>query len=118
LAIYLSEGKRNLENISKNGNEAEVLIFKQAIALGWDCPRAYILVLFREWHSANFSIQTVGRILRMPETQHYAENEELNKGYVYTNIANNKIRIVVEDSGFLMLNCPLWKVLKFHNISC
>ena len=47
LAIYLSEDKRNLENISKNGNEAEVLIFKQAIALGWDCPRAYILVLFR-----------------------------------------------------------------------
>ncbi|HHT9129783.1 MAG TPA: DEAD/DEAH box helicase, partial [Candidatus Brocadiaceae bacterium] len=93
LAIYLSEDKRNLENISKNDNEAEVLIFKQAIALGWDCPRAYILVLFREWHSANFSIQTVGRILRMPETQHYAEIEELNKGYVYTNIANNKIHI-------------------------
>ncbi len=62
LAIYLSEDKRNLENISKNSNESEVLIFKQAIALGWDCPRAYILVLFREWHSANFSIQTVGRI--------------------------------------------------------
>ena len=96
LAIYLSEDKRNLENISKNGNEAEVLIFKQAIALGWDCPRAYILVLLREWHSANFSIQTVGRILRMPETQHYSEIEELNKGYVYTNIANNKIHIEEE----------------------
>ena len=96
LAIYLSEDKRNLENISKNCNEAEVLIFKQAIALGWDCPRAYILVLFREWHSANFSIQTVGRILRMPETQHYSEIEELNKGYVYTNIANNKIHIEEE----------------------
>ena len=96
LAIYLSEDKRNLENISKNDNEAEALIFKQAIALGWDCPRAYILVLFREWHSANFSIQTVGRILRMPETQHYAEIEDLNKGYVYTNIANNKIHIEEE----------------------
>ena len=32
----------------------------------------------------------------MPETQHYSEIEELNKGYVYTNIANNKIHIEEE----------------------
>lgn len=36
LAIYLSEEKENLENIAKNDCETEVLIFKQAIALGWD----------------------------------------------------------------------------------
>lgn len=95
LAVYLSEDKRNLENISKNDNEVEVLLFKQAIALGWDCPRAYILVLFREWHSEKFSIQTVGRIMRMPEIQRY-DIEELDKGYVYTNIANNNIKIEEE----------------------
>ena len=95
LAVYLSEDKRNLENISKNDNEVEVLLFKQAIALGWDCPRAYILVLFREWHSEKFSIQTVGRIMRMPEIQRY-NIEELDKGYVYTNIANNNIKIEEE----------------------
>jgi type III restriction enzyme len=95
LGVYLSEDKRNLENISKNDNEVEVLLFKQAIALGWDCPRAYILVLFREWHSEKFSIQTVGRIMRMPEIMHY-DVEELDKGYVYTNIANNNIKIEEE----------------------
>jgi type III restriction enzyme len=95
LAVYLSEDKRNLENISKNNNEVEVLLFKQAIALGWDCPRAYILVLFREWHSEKFSIQTVGRIMRMPEIMHY-NIEALDKGYVYTNIANNRIKIEEE----------------------
>src|SRR3990172_11474316 len=95
LAVYLSEDKRNLENISKNDNEVEVLLFKQAIALGWDCPRAYILVLFREWHSERFSIQTVGRIMRMPEIMRY-DIEELDKGYVYTNIANNNIKIEEE----------------------
>lgn len=95
LAVYLSEDKRNLENIAKNENEVDVLLFKQAIALGWDCPRAYILVLFREWHSEKFSIQTVGRIMRMPEIQHY-DIEELDKGYVYTNIANNNIKIEEE----------------------
>jgi type III restriction enzyme len=95
MAVYLSEDKRNLENISKNDNEVEVLLFKQAIALGWDCPRAYILVLFREWHSERFSIQTVGRIMRMPEIMHYGI-EDLDRGYVYTNIANNNIKIEEE----------------------
>lgn len=85
LAIYLSENKENLENITKNESPVEVMIFKQAIALGWDCPRASILVLFRDWKSITFSIQTVGRILRMPELKHY-DNNELNTGFVYTNL--------------------------------
>src|SRR3989344_2847476 len=92
LAIYLSDkdSKVNLENIEKPDNETEVLIFKQAIALGWDCPRAQILVLFRDWKSFEFSIQTVGRIMRMPEFKHY-NAETLNKGYVFTNLLNVEI---------------------------
>jgi len=91
LAIWLSEKKTpNLENIEKNESDVEVLIFKQAISLGWDCPRAQILVLFREWKSVVFSIQTVGRIMRMPELKHY-DNDELNKGYVYTNLSDIEI---------------------------
>jgi len=87
LAIYLSDEKKNLENISRNDNKAEVMIFKQAIALGWDCPRAHILVLFRDWKSVVFSVQTLGRIMRMPEPDvgHYGD-EILNRGYVYTNL--------------------------------
>ena len=93
LAIYLSgdENKENLENITRNDSDTEVMIFKQAIALGWDCPRASILVLFRDWKSITFSIQTVGRILRMPELKHYV-NEELNTGFVYTNLADISIQ--------------------------
>jgi type III restriction enzyme len=89
LAIYLSEEKENLSNISKNTNEVEVLIFKQAITLGWDCPRAHLLVLFRDWKSLSFSIQTVGRIMRMPEPNigHY-QSDILNHGYLYTNLPN------------------------------
>lgn len=89
LAIYLSDkdNKVNLENIEKNENEVEVMIFKQAIAVGWDCPRAAILVLFREWKSIVFSIQTIGRIMRMPEWHHYKESA-LNVGYVYTSLSD------------------------------
>jgi type III restriction enzyme len=89
LAIYLSDkdNKINLTNIEKNENEVDVMIFKQAIALGWDCPRASILVLFRQWREENitFSIQTLGRIMRMPEQKHYTD-QDLNLGYVFTSL--------------------------------
>lgn len=93
LAIWLSGEHINKEEVEKPDNYVEVLLFKQAIALGWDCPRAQILVLFREWHSPIFSIQTVGRIMRMPEPDkgHY-KNESLNYGYVYTNLDNIEIQ--------------------------
>ena len=89
LAVYLSDKdlKINLGNIEKNNNDVEVMIFKQAIAVGWDCPRACILVLFREWRSVVFSIQTVGRIMRMPEWHHY-KDQDLNVGYVYTSLSD------------------------------
>jgi len=86
LAIWLSEQKsETLDWVSEPDNEIEFLIFKQAIDTGWDCPRAHILVKFRESHSETFEIQTVGRILRMPEQKHYA-SEDLNRGYIYTNV--------------------------------
>lgn len=93
LAIWLSGEHTNKENVEKQDSEVEVLIFKQTIALGWDCPRAQILVLFRQWHSPVFSIQTIGRIMRMPEPDkgHY-ESEFLNYGYVYTNLDNIEVQ--------------------------
>lgn len=86
LAIWLAEQKSDtLDWISEPDNTIEFLVFKQAIDTGWDCPRAHILVKFRETHSETFEIQTVGRILRMPELMHYP-NDMLNTGYIYTNV--------------------------------
>jgi type III restriction enzyme len=97
LAIYLSEkdNKINLANIEKNENEVEVMMFKQAIALGWDCPRATILVLFRQWkdETMTFSIQTLGRIMRMPEQKHY-KDQELNIAHLYTSLQDINTRIL------------------------
>jgi len=92
LAVWLSEDKSDtLPNIEKNDSEVEVLIFKQAPALGWDCPRASILVIFRELKSFTFTIQTIGRIMRMPELKYYSKEPELNKGFVFTNLSNIEI---------------------------
>lgn len=94
MAIWLADNKTpNLVNIEKATNEVEVLVFKQAIALGWDCPRAQILVIFRETESKVFLLQTVGRIMRMPEFHHYENHTELNKAYVFTNIGVNEIKL-------------------------
>ncbi len=92
LAIWLSEDKRNLEGIEAIDSGVEVLIFKRAIALGWDCPRAGVLAMLTDVQSETFKIQTVGRIMRMPEQKHYVTNE-LNKGYVYTNVSGLSIEI-------------------------
>lgn len=92
LAIWLSEDKTNKELIDLPDSKVEVLIFKQAIATGWDCPRAQILVMFREIKTITFEIQTVWRILRMPEQKHY-KNEILNKAYVYTDLEKAEISI-------------------------
>jgi type III restriction enzyme len=71
--------------VKPNDSGVEVLIFKEAIALGWDCPRASILFLQREWKQErySFNIQTLGRIMRMPEQIHYPEKPELNAGYIF-----------------------------------
>jgi type III restriction enzyme len=100
LAVWLSEKhSENLQHITDNNNPTEVLIFKVAAAVGWDCPRAQILVMLRNIQSRTFEIQTVGRILRMPEAKHY-HNSELNRAFIYTNVNEIIINSKPEDLEF------------------
>ena len=103
LEVLLSgEPRRELKNLKKFDNEVEVLIFKQSIALGWDCPRAQIIVTLRHWNNVTFSIQVLGRIMRMPQPEvgHY-DDEELNTSYVYTNNKSHEIKEDVLNYGSL-----------------
>lgn len=43
----------------------EVLVFKLAVAIGFDAPRAFTLVSFRPSRDPDFGVQIVGRILRV-----------------------------------------------------
>lgn len=90
VAVWLSKEKENLEDLEKNNSSVSFLLFKQAAATGWDCPRAGVLVMFREIKNPTFAIQTVGRILRMPFGVHFA-HPELNLGYLYTNYKRNEV---------------------------
>jgi type III restriction enzyme len=73
------------KEIRKNNDITEFLVFKTAVATGWDCPRAHILVKFREGHSETFETQTIGRILRTAEAKSY-DDPLLDNAYIFTNI--------------------------------
>lgn len=74
--------KKKIKNLD---DETEYLVFKTAVATGWDCPRAQILIKFREGKSETFEIQTIGRILRTAEAKSY-NNNLLDNAYIFTNI--------------------------------
>ena len=84
VSIWMSGKKIDLpDNLTENDAEPVFLLMKQAISTGWDCPRAKILVKLREGMSEDFTIQTIGRIRRMPEVRHYGD-DVLDCCYVYT----------------------------------
>jgi type III restriction enzyme len=58
--------------------------------------RAYLINLVN-------TVQTMGRILRMPQQKHYA-NEALNYGYVYTNLNKDLITILPEEADYITEN--------------
>lgn len=80
---FSGDHPENPEEIQKLNGQYSFLLFKHAIATGWDCPRAKILIKLREGGTERFNIQTVGRIRRMPERKHY-DNDLLDNCYVYT----------------------------------
>lgn len=76
------------EGIEDNDDEHDILMFKLAAGTGWDCPRAHVLVMFRNINVEQRYIQTVGRILRMPEPGNiddYKNNPNLRSGFLFTN---------------------------------
>lgn len=69
----------------------EVLIFKMAVALGFDAPRAFTLVSMRGARDTDFGIQVVGRILRVHRRLQGREVPELlRNGYVFLADAENQ----------------------------
>lgn len=106
-AMYLSEEhSEGVEEVAKFDSPFRALIFKQAIATGWDCPRAQVLVQFRDPKSKIFEIQTIGRIMRSPEQHHYV-NEELNAAYVYSDLPGATVSVVADDPDFKVADTTL-----------
>lgn len=79
--------------------QKEVLIFKVAVALGFDAPRAFTLVSMRGAKDTDFGIQVVGRILRVHgrlqgPTLEGKLSDLLRHGYVFLADAANQSGLV------------------------
>ena len=55
-----------------------VLIAKDAISTGWDCPRAEVMVSFRSAADHTHIMQLLGRMVRTPLARRIPGNERLN----------------------------------------
>lgn len=58
------------------------VITQKALAEGWDCPFAYILVSMASLHSSTTVEQLLGRVLRQPEARH-RKAKALNQSYAF-----------------------------------
>lgn len=84
VATWLANEKINIADIERSDSSVNYLLMKQAISTGWDAPRAKILVKLRLNTEPNFTLQTIGRIRRMPEQHHY-DNRILDNAFIYSN---------------------------------
>lgn len=55
-----------------------VLLAKEAISTGWDCPRAEVMVSFRAARDETHITQMLGRMVRTPLARRIQGNEKLN----------------------------------------
>lgn len=77
----------------------EVLIFKMAVALGFDAPRAFTLAALRGIRDKDFAVQVIGRIVRRHTLLQGREDlpEALDHGYVF--LANAQSQEGLLDAG-------------------
>ncbi|MBD3926090.1 DEAD/DEAH box helicase family protein [Nocardioides cavernae] len=58
--------------------EVRVLVAKDAISTGWDCPRAEVMVSFRPAKDSTHITQLLGRMVRSPLARRVPGDERLN----------------------------------------
>lgn len=91
LAFGLAEDKENFDRIAEIHSPVDALIFKDGLAVGWNCPRAQMLVMLRNIVQDTPTIQILGRVLRTVGCRHYTESvfpsdDGLDKAYMFTNV--------------------------------
>ena len=75
-------GNRNVPYISpellQDSTWVRVVIAKDAISTGWDCPRAEVMISFRAATDRTHITQLLGRMVRSPLARRIPGNERLN----------------------------------------
>ncbi len=56
-----------------------VVLFKESLSTGWDCPRAETMMSYRRAEDATYIAQLLGRMVRTPLGSHVEVDETLNE---------------------------------------
>jgi type III restriction enzyme len=62
----------------QESDHVRILLAKEAISTGWDCPRAEVMVSFRAASDQTHITQMLGRMVRTPLARRIPGNERLN----------------------------------------
>lgn len=69
-------------DLMSDTSQVRIIITKDALREGWDCPFAYVLALLSKTHAKNALTQMIGRVLRQP----YAKRtsiDDLDSAWVF-----------------------------------
>lgn len=88
IAIKIS-GKNELDGVNLFSKDCKIryIITVNALAEGWDCSFAYVLVSVANLGSKIAVEQIIGRIIRMPNARRKAD-EDFNRSYVFASARN------------------------------
>lgn len=56
-----------------------LILFKEALTTGWDCPRAEVMLSLRNAKDDTYIAQLIGRMVRTPLARRIVSNEALNR---------------------------------------
>jgi len=60
-----------------------VVLFKEALTTGWDCPRAEVMFSYRNAQDSTYIAQLIGRMVRTPLARRVSTNDYLNTVALY-----------------------------------
>ena len=81
----------------EDSSEVRIVIFKQNLSTGWDCPRAETMMSFRSAQDYTYIAQLLGRMIRTPLARRIMEDAELNNVGLFLPFYNeNTVKQVIE----------------------
>jgi len=74
-----------------------VVLFKEALTTGWDCPRAEVMLSFRSAQDYTYIAQLIGRMVRTPLARRIATDDVLNSVSLYLpHYDDEQVKTVIE----------------------
>lgn len=94
-------GSRTVEWVHPESIQADtdvrVVLAKEAISTGWDCPRAEVLYSERPAKDATHIAQVIGRMVRQPLAHRIATDDALNSVSCYLPLFDSKKLTAIKD---------------------